>query len=537
MSSRNDEKGDAATNLSNPPKPQKLNSNSIPYPSPPNSPPQTPRVPRNESRPAGAVSSSPLSPPTTPSKHLSAITVHEKQPTEETVNSATLRARLGLDNKLCGALTKSKWPCKGWSPAANRAEVTSQLESMISLTQSSMELEAALDKLAKLVHCKYHDNGLPKKDRIEAWKMKFPVGEASATNPTILVEMEIRKVLVLKSTKCIGLVDSADSRCERKIGGQRVNYCALTIDEIVNPDIYLNHSNLEGFLNVLETNMFCDRHINKQPFRNVASWKSRIAKILAEHLTKLAETGTPEDTGGPSGVQNPQGPSASPSTSRSDGVVSKSENLSILNFDRDLSTYWPATNNNSPFDIITRSKRPDDYKSSYEMVKHEMKRELDYKDQRDGHVYMYEVKGNPGFVKIGYTTRSVEERLQEWVFNCNRDPKALYPVPTNTTAVIPNVRRVEALCHAELNHRNIRIYCDRCLTQHLEWFEISSTEAIAVIQKWSNWMAIRPYQSRRLRNKVKWTLKEEETERTRDIDRFMREISGASPEGDVGKVR
>ncbi|SPJ73996.1 uncharacterized protein FTOL_03726 [Fusarium torulosum] len=528
MSSRNDEKGDAATNLSNSPKPQKSNSNSIPYPSPPNSPPQTPGVPGNENRPARAVSFSPLSPPTTPPKQSSAFTLDEKQPAEKRVNAATLRTRLGLDNKWCGAPAKTKRPCGKWSPAANRAGVTSQLESMIHLTQSSMELEAALDKLAKLVHCKSHDSGLPKKDRIEAWKETFPIGEASATNPTTLVEKRIRKVLVLESTQCIAVVDSADLRCERRIGGQRVNNCALTIDKIVNPDMYLNHSYLEGLLKVLETNMYCCQHINEQPLQKVASWKSSIVEILEEHLTKLAETGAPEETGGPSGAQNTQGPSASPSTRRSDEIESRSESLSTLNFDRDLSTYWPATYNTSPFVIIVKSDRLDDYKSSYDIVKREMTRELHEKDQRDGHVYMYEVEGNPGFVKIGYTTRSVEERLQEWDFDCNRAPKSLYPIPSSTAAAIPNARRVEALCHAELDHRRIRIECDRCLKPHLEWFEIPSTEAIAVIQKWSNWMATRPYRSIQFRHKVKWILREEETKRARDIDRFMREISGAS---------
>ncbi|KAF5965916.1 hypothetical protein FCOIX_12720 [Fusarium coicis] len=518
MSSRNDEKGDKATNLSNSPTPHKLNSKSIPYPSPPNSPPQTPGVSGDENSPSGAVYSSPHSPPTTPPRQSSTFTVHEKHPTEKRFNAVTLRTRLSLDNKRCGAPAKSKRPCGSWSPAANKTGVTSQLESMICLTQSSMELEAALDKLAKLVHCKNHDSGLPKKDRIEAWKKKFPVGEASATNSVILVEKRIRKALVLESTQCIGAVDNADSRCKHRISGQRVYNCALTINEIVNPDVYLNDSHLEGLLKVLETNMYCYQHINEQPLQKVASWKSSIVEILAEHLIKLAESGAPEEPVAPE----------SPSTSRSDGLVLKSGSLSIPNFDRELSTYWPATYNTSPFEIIMKSNRLADYKSSYDTVKREMTRELHDKDQRDGHVYMYEVEGNPGFVKIGYTTRSVEERLQDWDFNCNRAPKALYPIPSSTAAAIPNARRVEALCHAELDHRKIRIYCHGCLKQHLEWFEIPSTEAIAVIQKWSNWMATHPYQSIQLRHKVKWTIREEETKRARDMDRLMREISGAS---------
>ncbi|EMT69710.1 hypothetical protein FOC4_g10000990 [Fusarium odoratissimum] len=469
MSSRNNEKSEAATNLVNSPKPQKLNSKSILSSSPAHSPDQTLGVSRDETRPAGAVSF-PLSPPTTPPRQSSALTAHEKQPTEARFNATTLRTSLGLDNKLCGAPTKSNRPCRKWTPVANRADVTSQLESIIALTQSSTELEVTLDKLAKLVHCKHHTSGLPKKERIEAWIKIFPIGEAIITDPATLVEKGIRKALGLKSAQCMGIVDSVGSRC---------------------------------LLRVLETNMYCPQHINKQPLQKVASWKLSIGEILEGHPVKLAQSSIPEETRGLSGAPNTQGPPESPSTSRSDGLVLRSGNLLIPNFDRDLSTYWPTKYNTSPFEIIPKSDRVADYKSSYDMVQREMLRELHDMDQRDGHVYMYKVEGNPGFVKIGYTTRFVEERLQEWDFDCNRASKVLYPISLSTAAAIPNARRVEALCHAELDHRRITIYCHGCLKQHLEWFEIPSTEAIAVIQKWSDWMATRPYRSIQPRNKKK----------------------------------
>ncbi|KAI3589041.1 T5orf172 domain-containing protein [Fusarium oxysporum f. sp. albedinis] len=501
MSLRNNEKSETATNLASSPKPQKLNSKSIPDSSPPNSPDQAPRVSRDETCPAGAVSSLP-SPPTTPPRQSSALTAHEKQPTEARFNATILRTSLGLDDNRCGALTKANRPCRSRTPVSNRAGVTSQLESIIALTQSSMELEVTLDKLAKLVHCKHHTSSVSKKERIEAWIKIFPVGEASITDPATAVEKGIRKSLSLKSAQCIGIVDSVGSRC---------------------------------LLKVLETNIYCPQHINKQPLQKVASWKLSIAEILEEHSVKLAESSIPEKTRGPSGAPNRQGSPESPSTSRSDDLVLRSGRLLIPNFDRDLSTYWPTKYNTSPFEIIARSDRVADSKSSYDMVKGEILRELHDMDQRDGQVYMYKVEGNPGFVKIGYTTRFVEERLQEWDFDCNRASKALYPISLSTAAAIPNARRVEALCHAELDHRRIMIYCHGCLKQHLEWFEIPSTEAITVIQKWSDWMATRPYQSTQLRNKTKWTIKEEERTRTRDMDRFMREISGVSRQGDAGK--
>jgi hypothetical protein len=53
---------------------------------------------------------------------------------------------------------------------------------------------------------------------------------------------------------------------------------------------------------------------------------------------------------------------------------------------------------------------------------------------------------------------------------------------------VPNAARVEQLCHAELKRQNIRIYCSGCLKPHIEWFEISPSKAISVIEKWSKWM-------------------------------------------------
>ena len=134
---------------------------------------------------------------------------------------------------------------------------------------------------------------------------------------------------------------------------------------------------------------------------------------------------------------------------------------------------------------------------------------LDSTDQKKGYVYLYEVQGNKGFVKIGYTSRSTETRHREWSFDCNRDSKSLYPIPSASATFIPNASRVEALCHAELYHRKIRIYCHGCLKQHVEWFEISPEDAIAVVQKWSKWMTTRPYRSIWLRSGMKWTLKDD----------------------------
>jgi hypothetical protein len=196
-------------------------------------------------------------------------------------------------------------------------------------------------------------------------------------------------------------------------------------------------------------------------------------------------------------------------------------------FDRDLATFWPEAYDTTAFEVKAKAERSADSKSSYDLVGREVTKPLNSRDRKDGYLYLYKVEGNKGYVKLGYTGRSIKTRHEEWSFDCNREPKVLYPIHSVSATVIPNARCVEALCHAELDHRRVRAYCRGCLKQHIEWFEICPAEAIAVIQKWSKWMTTRPYQSTQLRSGVKWTLKQEETRRARDIDQFMKEISVA----------
>jgi hypothetical protein len=90
---------------------------------------------------------------------------------------------------------------------------------------------------------------------------------------------------------------------------------------------------------------------------------------------------------------------------------------------------------------------------------------------------------------------------------------------------VPNARRVEALCHAELQYRNIRIHCSGCLKQNVECFEVSPEEAIALIRRWSKWMMNYPYQPSSPGSSDAWTLKENEERRAKYIGRFIEELS------------
>jgi hypothetical protein len=92
----------------------------------------------------------------------------------------------------------------------------------------------------------------------------------------------------------------------------------------------------------------------------------------------------------------------------------------------------------------------------------------------------------------------------------------LYPGQSRSERV-PNVRRVEALCHKELDHCRVKFYCRVCLKEHNEWFEIAAADGIKVIQKWSKWMADDPYEKKLLRSETKWVLKVDQLKKVLDL--------------------
>lgn len=531
---------DRATSLNSLFKSQKTNGTPI-YPSPPNSPPQTKsniskarRGFEDELLSPRTVSSVLLTPPISPPRNESNLTSRGKKPAENKTqrDASTLKTLLRLDDWRCGCLTKEKKPCRKLVPKQNKGKVDSQIQSMITLTRSSSVLETELNKLIMLVHCHWHRRGYSMDDRIEAWTTVFPIGDGY----TVSVEKQIKKALGRVSTQCIGITAKRE-RCEIGIGGRKVQNCTKTIGEIVKPESYLDDAYLDHLLNVLETNMYCHIHINKQHFKKVKSWKSSIVEIrknadleLVQSIESLATEGLESRTGAPNTQEI-----GSLSIKKRNNLVLQNRGLPTPRnsrslspeFDRDPAAFWPEAYDTTPFDIILGSSSLTDYKSSYNLVKSEVTKPLKLKDQIKGYIYLYEVEGNKGFVKLGYTSRSNETRHEEWAFDCNRDPKVLYPIPPGSAMVVSNVPRVETLCHKELDHRRIRIYCSACLKHHTEWFEISPAEAIAVIQKWSKWMTTCPYQSTS-QGSVELTLKEEEMQRACDIDKFMKEISVAA---------
>lgn len=101
-----------------------------------------------------------------------------------------------------------------------------------------------------------------------------------------------------------------------------------------------------------------------------------------------------------------------------------------------------------------------------------------------GFIYLFNLQVFQGMVKIGYTNDNVRKRLNYWSKCGHGQP--------NLIGSVPNVRytsHVEALIHRELSSswRRERL-CKKHVCSHMEWFEIESDVALAVVEHWVAWI-------------------------------------------------
>lgn len=117
-----------------------------------------------------------------------------------------------------------------------------------------------------IIYCTYHRFPNYKEPRIETWTTVFPGGDGN-TEPS--VEKQIRKALDQVSTWYIR-IKTSNERYKIGIGGQRVQNCSKTIDEIVKLEVYLDNAYLDSFLKVLKANIYYYHYINRRPLKYIA---------------------------------------------------------------------------------------------------------------------------------------------------------------------------------------------------------------------------------------------------------------------------
>jgi hypothetical protein len=427
------------------------------------------------------------------------------------MDSAALKTLLGLRKGECGSPKKEKGnpACKKPNPS----NIESQIGSMTTLTQASRELPDQLEMLAVLAFCEHHIKLGPKAARIKVWKKVFPVGDEKAV-PIEPIEDQIESVLdcfpYTSTYTCVGAKRDRDSTpCRFRIAGKRVRKGKKAVALLIKPEHYSHDHNLTFLLNVLAFNMFCYNHTEQIP-EWVAERKSRITAIYRAYPVQ-------------------------------DRPLSSAGNIG---FQGNPAEFWDDADDTSAFVTEIEKDRPSNYLACYSLVRDKMKEPLKEQELKKGYVYMYEVEGNEGFVKIGFTTKTIEARSAQWKSECDRVPKVLYPL--GTAEKIPHANRVEGLCLAELKYRNLTVICEACPKRHIEWVQIPAAEAIAVIQKWTKWIGTAPFEDSKkqltqweLDNKItSWTLKHEEAQRIGDMPKFMQEIAAASlPAGNQSSRR
>jgi hypothetical protein len=425
-------------------------------------------------------------------------TKEDDQAEIEAIDIATLTTRMELDGWRCGGCKLNGEPCQRPISEKRQVKICPQLDRILTLLKSSDNLGDELEALITLVHYEHHDHGYAKEERLELWANVFP---QRSTSPTVIIERQIKKALRRVEQRCIG-INQKKERCRRSVGGQRVQNCRKIIDEILQPDVYEDAELLDGYLRILKANMYCPSHIDKQGYKRVGNWKSSIADILEKSKTELIRDVNLLISSAENEAEATNNEAVSASSGTTEASVWPNRQLPTPRNTRSLSPefynspskFWPSALDASPFQRLPTLDDVPNLRECYDLVKKAVTGSLAKAHNIEGYVYLYEVEGNEGLVKIGYT-KALEKRHEDWAFDCNREVKLLYPLSKDELEKVPNAPRVEALCHKELGYCKIRVDCRACLKEHREWFEASPKTCIQVIKKWSQWMRQDPFEN------------------------------------------
>jgi hypothetical protein len=384
---------------------------------------------------------------------------------------------------------------------------------MIFLSQESPELISKIEKLTALANCYFHRRKDPQDARKTKWMAAFPAQDSDVR----YVEVQVTELLGSASTKCGA--KTVSNLCRNKIGGRKVQNFQRTVDEIIGLSMYLRDSEIDDYLGILETNVYCADHELTMPPRKRDYWKSKILEIRSS-----ADFGIGESTRYEIPQESECKSLCMGSSEPYDGFYSRDQQiLSLkvppsLGISRDSTSVLLEEFDATPFHIIPRrNRRSTNTLNDY--VHGILCRKLSAQHRKPGYIYVFQAENIPSYVKIGYTVDPVIKRLQSLIFDCNREMKVLFPTPPESAILVPNAWRVEELCHAELVDYQVHVDCTGCLSEHREWFQISATAAFAVIKKWSAWMKTTPY------DPVLGGLKEKEKRKASEMDGFMSELA------------
>ncbi|OBT75601.1 hypothetical protein VF21_05820 [Pseudogymnoascus sp. 05NY08] len=114
------------------------------------------------------------------------------------------------------------------------------------------------------------------------------------------------------------------------------------------------------------------------------------------------------------------------------------------------------------------------------------------KEDKQGFVYIYRVKGSNGHVKIGKSRQKHGKRLQQWNGQCKLKPER---ISDPNHKIFQYYGMVEELAQMELSNERKTYQCDVCRKSgskspkdHKEWFAVTDKHALEVVERWRGWL-------------------------------------------------
>lgn len=426
----------------------------------------------------------------------------DETPTQAQVND--LKTRLELNTGKCHSITENRDAfCSLSMPStATQIRIDALVTALAINFDSDDKLEETLRELAQRIHCQCHTGKIYIELRINKWWQAMPADKAG--RPRTLPTHRSLRVLEYEFPTCCTGFNKSLNNCGYKLRGEKMLESARLMDQIITcVTAPRTGESLGSLLESLKASLLCPFH-DKRRIRSQQgqwileqqdSWITRLevfendCRAALEESNQRIRRATPEPT--PSAPQPSAGLQTPPATPRH-AIGSRDA--------RGLDT--------SAFILFPKSEAlsKEEIRKSVQGIATETldqtTKSRNQSEKNPGYLYAYQVDGNKGFVKIGYTTRDPKLRHAEWQGDCHRKMTVVHQSPE-----IPHAWRAERLVHAELLNQLVRVDCKACRKQHKEWFEIPKDKAIEVIEKWTTWMMDEPYHEIVTRAGSRWSLK------------------------------
>ncbi|KAF9634896.1 hypothetical protein BFW01_g5791 [Lasiodiplodia theobromae] len=115
-----------------------------------------------------------------------------------------------------------------------------------------------------------------------------------------------------------------------------------------------------------------------------------------------------------------------------------------------------------------------------------------------GYIYVFTSTDKPGLVKIGYTAKNPEGRIEGIMTSCKFSNLTMEHLAED----VPHFKHVEKLIHFQLDPLNKEWDCEpENMRTHKEWFRCKPDFAAKVVDTWAEWMKGEPYAHGVLREK------------------------------------